>query len=96
MGIKTKRLVDKIFDKMQHLSHLKYTTLHTSFSFPVFVVYKINTKREKKRRAVVDIHKLNDLVIPDAYLFFLQFDIIASVQECTYLAVLDAVLFFYS
>ena len=95
LGIKAKRLVDETFDKMQRLGRLKYTTSHTPFSFPVFVVYKTNAKGEKKGRAVFDIRKLNDLVIPDAYPLPLQSDIIASVQGCTNLAVLDAALFFY-
>ena len=72
-----------------------YTTSYISFSFSIFVVYKINAKREKKRRAVVNICKLNNLVIMDAYLLSLQSDIIANVQGCTNLAILDAILFFY-
>ena len=68
-----------MFDKMQHLGRLKYTTSYTPFSFPVFVVYKTNAKEEKKERAVVNIRKLNNLVIPDAYPLPLQSDIIASV-----------------
>ena len=95
LGIEARYLVNETFDEMHHLSRLKYTTLHTPFSFPVFVVYKINAKREKKRRAVVDIRKLNDLVVPDAYPLPLQSDIITSVQGCTNLAVLDAASFFY-
>lgn len=79
---------------MQCLGRLKYTILHTSFNFPIFVVYKTNVKGEKKKREVVDIRKLNDLVIPDTYALPLQSDIIASIQGCTKLAVLDAVLFF--
>lgn len=95
LSIKAKRLVDETFDKMQYLGHLKYTTSHTPFSFPVSIVYKTNAKRERKGRAVVDICKLNDLVIPNAYPLSLQSDIIASVQGCTNLAILDAALFFY-
>lgn len=84
-----------MFDKMHRLSRLKYITLHTPFSFPVFVVYKMNAKEERNGRAVVNICKLNNLVISDAYFFHLQSDIIANVQGCTNLAVLDATLFFY-
>lgn len=72
LSIKAKPLVNKTFDKMQCLDRLKYTTSHTLFSFHVFVVYKINRKRERKRRAIVDIRKLNDLVIPNVYLLPLQ------------------------
>lgn len=64
---------------MQHLSRLKYITSYTPFNFLVFVIYKTNAKGERKWYAVVDIWKLNDLVIPDAYPLPLQLDIIASV-----------------
>lgn len=79
LSIKAKHLVDETFDKMQHLGRLKYTTSHSPFSFPVFVVYKTKAKGERKGRAVVDICKLKDLVISDAYPFSLQSNIIASV-----------------
>lgn len=95
LGIKAKRLVDKTFDEMQRLDRLKYTTSHTLFSFPALVVYKTNAKKEKKRRVVVDIRKLIDLVISNAYLLPFQFDIIASVQGYRNLPILDTVSFFY-
>lgn len=95
LGIEVERLVNKTFDEMQRLGQLKYTTSQTLFNFLVFVVYKINGKEEKKGRAIVNIYKLNDLVILDAYPLFLQSDIIASVQECINLVVLDVVSFFY-
>lgn len=47
LGIEARCLVDKTFDEMHRLGRLKYTTSHTAFSFFVFVVYKINAKREK-------------------------------------------------
>lgn len=61
----------------------------------MFLVYKTNAKRERKTHAIVDIRKLNDLVILDAYPLPLQSNIIASVQRYTNLAVIDAALFFY-
>lgn len=95
LGIKARYLVDKMFDKMYRFSCLKYTTLHTFFSFSVFVVYKTNAKGEKKGRVVVNIRKLNDLVVLDAYLLPLQSNIIASVQGYINVAVLDAAFSFY-
>lgn len=44
---------------------------------------------------MVDIRRLNDLVIPDAYLLPLQSEIITSIQGCPHLAILDAASFFY-
>lgn len=95
LGINAKRLGNETFNKMQHLGRLKYTISHTFLSFPVFVVYKTNAKEERKGREVVDICKLNELVILDAYPLPLQSDIIASVQGYTNFAVLDAASFFY-
>lgn len=95
LGIKVKWLVNKTFDKIQRFSHLNYTNSYTLFSFPVFVFYKTNAKGEKKRHALLNIYKLNELVILDTYPLFLQLDIIISVQGCPNLDVLDATLFFY-
>ena len=95
LGINSKRLVDETFDELQRLGRLKYTTSHTPFSFPVFVIWITEANGEKKGRAVVDIRKLNDLVIPDAYPLPFQSEIIANVQRYTNLAVLDAASFFY-
>ena len=74
---------------------LKFTTNPTPFSFPVFVVWKSDSDGKKKGCAVVDIRKLNDLVLPDFYPLPLQSEIIANVQGCTNLAILDAASFFY-
>lgn len=79
LGIKGKRLFDETFDKMQLLGRLKYITSHIFFNFSVFLVYKTIAKRERKRCAIVDIQKLNDLVILDAYSLLWQSDIITSV-----------------
>lgn len=43
----------------------------------------------------MDIRKLNNLKLPDAYLLPLQSEIIANVQGYTNLVVLDAASFFY-
>ena len=95
LGINSKRLVDETFDELQRLGRLKYTTSHTLFSFLVFVIWKTVANGEKKGRVVVDIWKLNDLVIPNTYPLLFQSEIIANVQGYTNLAVLNAALIFY-
>lgn len=74
---------------------LKFTTDPTPFSFPVFIVWKVDAQGNKKDRAIIDIRKLNKLVLPNSYLFPLQLEIIANVQGCINLAILDAASFFY-
>ena len=44
---------------------------------------------------MINIRDLNDLIVSDVYLVSLQTDIIARLLECTYLSILDAMLFFY-
>lgn len=78
LAIKSKYLVDDTFDEIQHLSQFKYTTSYTFSGFLVFIVHKIDTKGKKKEYAMVNIHKLNDLVFLDANPLFLQLNIIAS------------------
>ena len=95
LGINSQRLVDETFDELQCLGCLKYITSHMLFSFPVFVIWKTAANGEKKGQAVVDIRKLNDLVIPDTYPLPLQSEIIANVQGYTNLAVLNVASFFY-
>lgn len=95
LGNESKKLVDNTFDKLQRQGRLVYTQTHTPFSFPVFVVWKPGPNGSRKGRAVVDIRKLNDLVVSDSYPLPLQSEIIANVQGCTHLAVLDTASLFY-
>ncbi len=74
---------------------LQYTTDPTPFSFLVSVIYKTDQHGKRKSRAVVNIRKLNELVLPNSYPLPLQAEIIANVQGYTNLAVLDAASFFY-
>lgn len=95
LEVEARALVDKTFDKLQQQGRLVYTQGHTLFSFPVFVIWKPRPHGIRKRQAVVDIRRLNELVVPDAYFLPLQSDIIASVRGCTHLAILDTASFFY-
>lgn len=79
LGNEVRRVVDNTFDEMYRQGRLKYTTDPTPFSFPVFVVYKTDSRGKRKSRAVVDIQKRNDLVLPDSYPLPLQSEIIANV-----------------
>ena len=95
LGNDSCRVVDKTFDKMHCQGRLKFTINPIPFSFPVFVVWKPDSDGKKKGRAVVDIRKLKEMVLPDSYPLPLQSEIIANVQRCTNLAVFDIAFFFY-
>ena len=95
LGNDARRLVDDTFNELYQQGRIKFTSDPTPFSFPVFVVWKSDSEGKKKGRAVVDIRKLNDLVLSDSYPLPLQSEIIVNGQGCTNLAVLDAASFFY-
>lgn len=80
---------------MHKQGHLKFIINPTLFSFPVFVIWKANAQDKKKSCAMVNIQKLNKLVLLDSYPLLLQSKIITNVQSCTNLAILDAISFFY-
>lgn len=85
---------DKIFEEMQRLDRLKHIVSNTSFSFLVFVIEKMTANGEKKGRVVVDIRKLNDLVISNVYPLSFKLEIITNVQRYINLAMLDNTSFF--
>lgn len=67
LGNDARRLVDDTFDELHQQSRINITSDLTSFSFPVFVIWKLDSESKKKGHAVVNIRKLNDLVLSDSY-----------------------------
>lgn len=58
--------MDDTFDKMHIQKRLRFTTEPTLFSFLVFVVWKTDFHDRKKCCTIVDIQKLNKLVLFDS------------------------------
>ena len=67
VGTEDKRHIDKTFDKLHKQGRMSWSTTTTPFSFPVFVVWKTLPLGERKGRAVVDLHGLNQLSRNDVY-----------------------------
>lgn len=71
----------------------------THFGAPVSVVWRTvfdnDGKPEQKARPMVDIRGLNKISTKDSYPLPLQQDLIAKLQGCTRIGVVDAVSFFY-
>lgn len=80
---------------MHYLRHVKLTSEFTLFSFPVFIIWKLNTEGKKKDKTVVDIQKLYKMIFFDSDFLPLQSEIIANVQRYTNLAIMNATFFFY-
>ena len=94
LGIRDREVIDKEFDKLQSQGRVEWTSRHTPFSYPVFVVWK-NTGTTRKGRAVVDIRGLNAITQKDAYPVPLQTEVIAMVHDSKFISTIDATSFFY-
>ena len=88
-------MVDKTFDSLHEKGRMSWTSGHTPFSYPVFVVWKIGSNGEPSGRVVVNVRGLNQLTVSDAYSLLLQSNIIAAVRDCFYISVIDCASFFY-
>lgn len=86
-------MVDKTFDELHELGRLTWSTDATSFSYPVFCVWKTQNGKQKGR-VVVDIRGLNAITQPDVYPIPIQTDIISAVRNCAYISVIDCTSFF--
>lgn len=51
LGYEVHQLVDNTFDKIYCLGRFKLTFEYTSFSFFVFVIWKLNSEGKKKRQS---------------------------------------------
>lgn len=67
LGNKARQLINETFDKMYYFGRLKFMSEHTSFRFPIFVVWKTDAKGKRKSRAVVNIPKLNKIIFSVFY-----------------------------
>jgi hypothetical protein len=91
-------IIDEIFDNLHFKEKMKWFTNSTSFDYLVFVIYRTimkNDKSTRKNRAVIDIRKLNAIIVIDAYLMSTQTNIIVAVTKCLYISVVNALRYFY-
>ena len=95
LGARDRELVDQTFDELHEQGRMSWTKTSTPFSHPAFCVWKKDAAGESKGRVVVDIRGLNAITIPDAYPLPLKSDIIALLQGCPYISLIDASAFFY-
>lgn len=95
LGNEVWQVIDNMFSKIHKQGCLEYTIDPTFFSFLVFIIYKTDSHNKRKSHAVIDIRKLNNLVLFNSYSLLLQSKIIAKIQRCINLAVCNAASFFY-
>ncbi len=94
LNTKDKKIVNDIFNRLQTQNKLKFIIVATSFAYSVFVVWTIKND-VRKERVIMNIRKLNNLLVSDVYFVSSQFETIDDLLECKYLSIIDANAFFY-
>jgi hypothetical protein len=89
-----RKIVNNIFDRLQTQERLRFIKEATSFNYSVFVVWTIKNEIRKKR-AIMNIRELNNLLVSNVYSISSQSEIIDDLLECKYLSILDVNAFFY-
>ena len=96
--IKNQKLINEIFDKFHEQKKMKWSSRSIFFEYSVFVIWKTvikEDKPEKKKRVVINIRGLNQIIQTNAYPMPSQSDIIAAVTECSHISIVDAQKYFY-
>ena len=94
LNAKDRSFIDVIFDKLHQQNKLHWTIQSIAFSYSVFVVWR-DTSTDQKKRVVINIKDLNDIIENDNYSLSLQFDIIAEIVDSFYIFIIDVVNWFH-
>ena len=94
LEIKNRNFIDVTFDKLHQQNKLHWTIQFISFSYSTFVVWR-DTFTNQKRRVVIDIKNLNDIIESNSYSLSLQFDIIVEIVDSFYIFIIDVVSWFH-
>ena len=94
LEVKNRSFIDATFDKLHQQSKLHWTVQSISFSYSTFVVWR-DILTNQKRRVVIDIRDLNDIIESDSYSLSLQSNIIAKIVNSSYIFIINAVDWFH-
>ena len=94
LDVKDRSFIDAIFDKLHQQNKLHWTIQSISFNYSAFVVWR-DTSADQKKRVVIDIKDLNDIIENDNYSLSLQFDIIIEIVDSFYISIIDVVNWFH-
>ena len=95
VGFKDRVFIDKTHDELHAQRRMEWTKEHTSFTWPIFVVWKTLLTGEEKGRVVADIRPLNRATLPDAYPLPLMADIIEHCASKPFISTVDITAFFH-
>ena len=91
---KDKKILNNTFDNFHKKNRLKWTNQTILFSYSIFIAWRI-VNDVRKKRIIVNIRELNDIIISDVYSISSQSEIINDFKNCTHIFVFDANFFFY-
>ena len=94
LKIKNRNFIDATFDKLHQQNKLHWTIQSISFNYSIFVVWR-DTLTNQKKRVIIDIKDLNDIIENDNYSLFLQSNIIAEIADSSYISIIDVVDWFH-
>ena len=94
LKVKNRSFIDVTFDKLHQQNKLHWTIQFISFNYSVFVVWR-DIFTDQKKRVMINIKNLNDIIESDSYSFSLQFDIIVEIVDSFYIFIIDVVNWFH-
>ena len=94
LRIKNRAVIDATFDKLHEQSKLHWIVQSIEFSYSAFVIWR-NISADEKKRVMINIRELNDIIENDNYSLFFQSDIIAKITESSYIFIIDVVDWFH-
>ena len=94
LKIKNRIVIDVTFDKLHEQNKLHWIVQSIEFNYSIFVIWR-NISIDEKRRVMINIRKLNDIIENDNYSLFFQSNIIAKIAELLYIFIIDVVDWFH-
>ena len=94
LRVKNRAVIDATFDKLHEQSKLHWIVQSIEFNYLAFVIWR-NISTDEKKRVMINIRELNDIIENDSYSLFFQSNIIAKIVESLYIFTIDVVDWFH-
>jgi hypothetical protein len=99
LEIENQTIIDKKFDVLHFSRKMKWTFEFTLYAYSIFVVWIITHLMRKsftrRDRVMINIRDLNKISEHDAYSMSLQSNILSKAQDCSYIFVMNCIIFFH-
>ena len=95
LKFKNKTVLNDTFDKLHAQEKLHWSIQSTSFSYSAFVIWRNLFNEKWKKRVIIDIRGLNNIIESNNYSLFLQSEIIITVTKYDYIFIVNVVSWFH-